>query len=178
MKQMDWEPTTVNDTFGLDEEAYYNDSPIENGDDQEPGTVSPERNFDHSLDSQPGNVDFPSGTVEPYVNDQDIVQGTQHGPTQNLPSPAHNIMNDHADPPQAAESDKIAGAYRPSRLRKKPQCLILSHHGKAYQSTAATQIQGVDLPQIVHPDHHLDQQYALVSHYIMTQLSMKAGLKC
>ena len=29
----------------------------------------------------------------------------------------------------------------------------------------------------VHPDYHMEPHFTLVSHYVMTQLSMKAGLK-
>ena len=34
----------------------------------------------------------------------------------------------------------------------------------------------MDHKNVVHPDHHLDHHYALVTYYTMTQLSLKAGL--
>ena len=48
--------------------------------------------------------------------------------------------------------------------------------GKTYQSTTATTIDE-EIIQPVHPDSHLSPDYVLVEHHIMTQLTMKAGLK-
>ena len=48
--------------------------------------------------------------------------------------------------------------------------------GKTYQLTAAMMIDE-EIIQPVHPDSHLCPDYVLVEHYIMTQLTMKAGLK-
>ena len=67
------------------------------------------------------------------------------------------------------------GVRRSSRQRFQPARLIPTHTGKAYQSTAATNI--TQTQPVLPPDYHLSNHYALVSHYVMTQLSMKAGLK-
>ena len=69
------------------------------------------------------------------------------------------------------------GVRRSNRNRNKPERLIPTIGGKTYHSTTATNVHLPNEQAVLHPDYHMDQQYALVCCYVMTQLSMKAGLK-
>ena len=50
--------------------------------------------------------------------------------------------------------------------------MLGQYHGK----TVAAQVKD-DIEPVIHPNAHLDAQYCLVAHTVMTQLSMKKGLK-
>ena len=67
------------------------------------------------------------------------------------------------------------GAIQPrrsQRARTKPQRLIPTPSStKTYQGTAAV------TTHLVQPEKHEDPNYLLVAHYVMTQYSMKAGMK-
>jgi hypothetical protein len=65
----------------------------------------------------------------------------------------------------------VIGPQRSRRTRHKPQRLIPQFGRKSYESTAATSI------HLIHPDDHMNPAYTLVAHHIMTQYSMKAGIK-
>jgi hypothetical protein len=65
----------------------------------------------------------------------------------------------------------IVPERRSLRVRSKPQRLVPTFGSKTYQSTTAV------TTHLVHPDEHMDQEFILVAHYIMTQYSMKAGMK-
>ena len=144
------EPPTVNDNFGVEDDAP----------------------------AAPPSTDFYAPTAE---NDPVLAptfeDTTDPSPISetNIPPPIHHA--DFTVTPDSPVPDEIAGARRPQRVRNQPQRLIPTFAGKSYKSTAATQIQGVDRDETIHPDYHLNEQYALITFYIMTQLSMKAGLK-
>jgi hypothetical protein len=79
--------------------------------------------------------------------------------------------------PEAIPPEPDASPIRRSnRERSKPQRLVPSLHGKSYHSTNAVTYQNVTY-NLIHPEAHMDPQYTLISHHIMTQLSMKAGMK-
>ena len=62
-------------------------------------------------------------------------------------------------------------------VRANPQQLIPSLGSqKYYYSTATTTILEQDYVDLVGPDNHLEPNYTLVAHHVMTQLSMKVGL--
>ena len=67
------------------------------------------------------------------------------------------------------------GAIQPRRSQRacaKPQRLIqFLSSTKTYRSTA------VVTTHLVHREEHEDPNYLLVAHYVMTQYSMKAGMK-
>jgi hypothetical protein len=85
---------------------------------------------------------------------------------QTLPNlPAVETVNDNDD------DDAPAGVRRSSRSTHKPTRLVPAFGTKKY-ATSATNV-----GQVIPPDHDEDPQYTLVAHTIMTQLSMKAGLK-
>jgi hypothetical protein len=60
---------------------------------------------------------------------------------------------------------------RSTRVRSKLERLVPAFGRKSYDSTSAV------TTQLIHPDKHIDKQYVLVAHYIMTQYSMKAGMR-
>ena len=70
------------------------------------------------------------------------------------------------------EEEEVAPVAAPrssSQQKKKPVWLVPSLSGQIYEESANTNVQ--------HPDAHLDFSTAHVMHIIMTQLSMKAGMK-
>jgi hypothetical protein len=90
--------------------------------------------------------------------------------------PHHEVVPDlsalpELPPATITPEEGVTGLRCSNRERKKPTRLVPSFGSKSYQSTVATTV------QLVHPDEHLDQHYVLVAHYIMTQYSMKAGMK-
>ena len=142
------EPNITNNDFGVDEQAEED----QNIDPLE--FVEPQQHL-----------------VEPPHNQQD--------PTTYVPG--HEINHDTNPLPAVPhyEPTQEAGVTRSRRERKPVKQYIPSFHGKTYQTTTAL-VQTFDPNedgQVIYPDSHLDQQFALVSHYVMTQLSMKAGLK-
>ena len=58
--------------------------------------------------------------------------------------------------------------------RTKISSRVTSSDGKSYK-TNATIVH--ETPMVAHPDQHFDQQYALISHHIITQISIKAVMK-
>ena len=63
-------------------------------------------------------------------------------------------------------------------VHSKPQRLITSHDGrKFYDSTTSKTILKQRYVDLVGLDDHLDSDYTPVSHHVMTQFSMKMGLK-
>ena len=68
-------------------------------------------------------------------------------------------------------------ASRPQRVRNKPTRLVPTFKGKTYTSSSLTNIQGVHREEVIYPDSHMEEQFALITFYVMTQLSMKSGLK-
>ena len=69
-------------------------------------------------------------------------------------------------------ADEIPGVRRSTRAKAKPPRLVMSHKGQKYAETSA-----VNVEDCIPPEFHDDPDYTLVAHLIMTQLSMKAGLK-
>jgi Reverse transcriptase (RNA-dependent DNA polymerase) len=156
------EPPTLNNEYGLDEESPDNPSS------PEPHGIDPQEFFaPNSAHHSP----LSDAHDTPETPASDPIR-----PSENLPPP-QNHASDFQSPPLPPVADEIAGARRPQRVRSQPQRIIPSFSGKSYKSTAATQIQGVHRENVIHPDHHLNHQYSMVTFYIMTQLSMKAGLK-
>ena len=79
------------------------------------------------------------------------------------------LIEDFAPPPDNNEpAEAPALVRRSTRTRKPPTNYQPSFEGKSYGTSAV---------QLTHPDSHANPQYVLVEHYIMTQLSMKAGIK-
>ena len=86
--------------------------------------------------------------------------------------------------------DVVDPQIRPQRVRTKPERLIPTFSGKSYQSSSLVNpgVQGVlsvprDPPkshmesEVIYPDSHMETHFALLTFYVMTQLSMKSGLK-
>ncbi len=73
-------------------------------------------------------------------------------------------------PPEVPDPG-ATGLRRSQCVRNQAQRLVPTFGNKTYESTAAINT------HLVHPDAHMDPDYVLVAHYIMTQYSMKAGMK-
>ena len=71
------------------------------------------------------------------------------------------------------EEEEVAPVAAPRcslRQKKKPAQLVPSLSSQIYEELANTNVQ--------HPHAHLDSNAAHVMHIVMTQLSMKARMKC
>jgi hypothetical protein len=133
-------------------------------------------------DLDPPTVNDECGVMEQTEIDQhvpDIVEQVED-PTQEpevLPDPQAQVPDEtHQQPPEQTSTevpdpgvpDQGAPILRRSeRDRSKPKRLV----PKTYESTAAV------TAHLVHPDDHLDPDYALVAHHMMVQCSLKTGMK-
>jgi len=153
--------------------ANTNDEFDDEADGLEPPTVNEDYGMQDDIDEEPMPVehrDHPTSDGEipfqEYHNqDVDSTKATTVEPQELFTEPS----------PEVAPSQDAG--VRPQRIRKQPTRLVPSFKGKTYQSTSATTSGEVTQESfLIHPDHHMDQQHALVCHYTMTQLSMKAGL--
>ena len=75
------------------------------------------------------------------------------------------------EPPQDTtqiQPESATWVRRSTRTQQKPEQYTPYMYGKSYVNTHS---------RVTHPDAHIAPDFTLVSHYIMTQLSMNAGLK-
>jgi hypothetical protein len=164
------EPQTTNEEFGHDNDVILEDQNT---------NLYFDQNVSENYEPEVPNVHH--GEIETDSPNQQVFD--RQRPEQQNISPASRTEHpihppDLAQIPQEIPGE-ITGARRPQRTRLQPQRLVPSFRGKSYKSTAAPQIQGVPSKNenVIHPDHHIDDNYALITYYVMTQLSMKAGLK-
>jgi hypothetical protein len=141
------------------------------GDLNHPPTV----NYDYGLDKE-NNIDQPLA--------QDI-KLQAHNPIQDPVKPPQDAQDEFPnkreqvkpDPPLPSEQHPkapdqgVIGLHHSSCVCYKPQRLVPTLGRKSYESTAAV------TTHLIHPDNHMDQAYVLVAHCIMTQYSLKAGMK-
>jgi len=147
-------------------------------DDETDGLDPPLVNHDFGLDEQQLLQDIPTFPPE-ILEVQPLFQEPIPDLVQTPPAP--EILNPAFDvpPPVPTEIEgvDILLSPRPQRVRKPPTRLVPSFKGKSYESTVATQIEGVHTQKVIHPNDQMDQQHALITYYCMTHLSMNAGLK-
>ena len=110
--------------------------------------------------------------VETVDDDDAQIPGVHHDPQDQV------ALDDDQDP-GAAEPPEAhpAPPRRSSRERTKPIRLEPQLHGKSHADKAFVTYDSDDLIDNIHPQAHQDSHYALVTHHIMTQLSMQRGLK-
>lgn len=152
------EPPTINGSYGIEE--------LE----EEISDYSPTNNEINDQENVPPPME--EHTIEAYV--PEILQLTDEARSDVAFDNTLQAPHDTATPEIEA-----TGVRRTTRVRNKPECIVPSFKGKAYKSTTATMvsIKENDREAVIHPDYHINSQFAMVSHFVMTQLSMKAGLK-
>ena len=101
---------------------------------------------------------------EGYLSEPPDVDTPTDVPPQSDEVPATNEPGDAEPEPQPVTD----GPRRSSRMRKEPSRLIPSLFGKAYKETGVTQVE---------EKYDMEYTFACVTHTVMTQLSMKAGMK-
>jgi Reverse transcriptase (RNA-dependent DNA polymerase) len=135
----------------------------------EPEMLDPPPNDDlQDLDLEPFNQDF--GMDE---EDEEPPDDPQHEAPPELelqpdlePPPEPDQEYPIPDDEPQAPSDEGTWVRRSTRTQNQPTAYAPSFEGKSYSAVT-----------LVHPDAHMNPDYTLVAHHIMTQLSMKAGMK-
>ena len=153
-------PTTNND-FVLDPPLA---TPNIDGNDDIVGYKNIDTDNDNNIIME--NEDYPENYNIHEEDDDDFQLDTQLDTTnvQLHPDPLHDLP---------VEANNI---WCSTHVCTKPQQLIPSiDRFKYYDSTVATTILEQDCVDIVGPEYHLEPNYTLVAHDVMTQLYMKAG---
>ena len=154
-----------NDPIAADDEVPYAEYP------DEPGEEDPDEDLDGNDIEDPDPDEDPYGGFndfdDPFDNDLDPFEGE----VIDL-EPEPNIKVEMVSEEEDLEEEEVAPVAAPrcsSWQKKKPAWLVPSLSGQIYEESANMNVQ--------HPDAHLDFNAAHVMHIVMTQLSMKAGMK-
>ena len=178
------------------------DTSIQEPQDGTEDLIPPTVNDDYGIIDEPNDAEQPNDIDQPIVETVEV----EPDPTdRSEPTDEYEAINDHGpdpDPSAQVEPDltqpleqtvtKVPdpGATEPrrsQRARLKPQRLIPTLDStKSYRNTAAVNTKCHPVTAIpstnreiylIHPEENEDQNFILVAHYVMTQYSMKAGLK-
>jgi hypothetical protein len=155
-----------NDPITADDEVPY----VEYLD--EPGEDDPDEDLDgNDVEDHDPDEDLYGGFNDfddPFNNDLDPFEGEV---IDLKPKPDIKVeMVSEEEDLEEEEVAPVAALRHSSRQKKKPVQLVPSLSSQIYEELANVNVQ--------HPDAHLDFNAAHVMHIIMTQLSMKAGMKC
>ena len=119
--------------------------------------------------------DIPYAIAETVQEHNDPEQELEVPGDLQVPDPDDEVDQDLQEPPEPIPEVPDPRAIQPrhsQRTRAKPQRLIPTLNStKTYQSTAAV------TTHLTHPEEHEDPNYLVVADYVMTQYSMKAGMK-
>ena len=137
----------------------------------EPGEDDPDEDLDGNNVKDPNPDEEPYGRFndfdDPFDNDLDPFEGE----VIDL-EPGPNIKVEMVSEEEDLEEEEVAPVTAPRHSlwqKKKPVHLVPSLSSQIYEEMANVNVQ--------HPDAHLDFNAAHVMHIVMTQLSMKAGMK-